>query len=97
MTTYDTGDQSTGRRAQLDALKRQLAEEGFDVDRTNPLVIDRTTLVSADQEWTCEDLLTVADIFLHAANKKGEGPKGEFLTLAVTFYDAHDAQCTSPA
>ena len=96
MTTHDSSDQYTATRERIDALKRRFADEGFDFDRTKPLVIDRRTFVSANQEWTCADLQTVADIFLHAAVKTHETnsqASNEYLDLAGMFLDAHDAQC----
>jgi hypothetical protein len=94
MTTHDSGDQYTATRERIEALKRRFADEGFDFDRTKPLVIDRETFVSANQEWTCQDLQTVADIFLHAAEKTHDSRRGgEFIDLAGEFQEAHDAQC----
>jgi hypothetical protein len=98
MTTHDSGDQYTATRERLDALKRRFEDEGFDFDRSKPLVIDRKTFVSANQEWTCADLLTVASIFEHAAVKTHElpGRGGEFTDLAIMFLDAYDGQCPEP-
>jgi hypothetical protein len=95
MTTHDSGDQYTATRERIEALKRRFADEGFDFDRTKPLVIDRETFVSANQEWTCQDLQTVADIFLHAAEKTGPKSRrgGEYIDLAGEVQEAHDAQC----
>lgn len=92
--THDTGDQHTRTREQIDELKRRLAAQGFNVDRTDPIVIDRTMLMSASEEWTCEDLQNVADIFTHAAQKTHLFDRiDEYTALADMFQTAHDAQC----
>jgi hypothetical protein len=91
--TDDTGDQNTGTRAQIDALKRKLSAEGFDVDRAQR-VINVETLVSSNEEWTCQDLQNIADIFTHAAQKTHLFDRmDEYTALADTFQTAHDAQC----
>jgi hypothetical protein len=95
MANDAAADQYSGTRAQIDELKRRLSAEGFDVDRTDPLVIDRSTLVSAEQEWTCQDLQNVADIFTHAAQKTHLFDRmDEYTALADMFQTAHDAQCS---
>lgn len=91
-----TGDEASDRRARKEAIKARLEELGSQIGK-ELLVIDREQFADPNTVWTCDSLQMMADEFEVAAiSAEDDLIFRIYATLASTFQQAHDAQCTTP-